>query len=318
MNKSTASALLGFLIIFSAVTGWTQSESSPSLVKVNLIVVDRNNHSINDVQKEDLTLLDNGTQQTISYFSQEQHPTKYGLVIDTSGSLRVLFPVVKAGVTAIVQANRTEDTTFIIRFISSDKIQTVQELTSDKNALTNAINGLTVQSGQTALIDGLYLAAEYAVKHRVGAERLTLILLSDGEDRASYYKEAQLFKLLRENGIQAFALGLIGDLDSERGLVRRSPRQKATDFLTRLAKETGGRAFLLDNPKNLPEAVAEIVHDIRIHYVIGYHPTQNSNQTERKIEVKLIDTKGLGKRTAITQPVITARPVSTTSEGKQP
>jgi len=311
MKRATiTSAILTFFIVTLSTCALAQTASqsvstdSGRLVKLSVIVTDRSNHSVDDVQKEDLQLFDNGAQQSILYFSREESAATYGLVIDSSGSLRSLFPLVKTNATAIIQANRINDSTFIVRFVSSDKIQTVQELTSDKAALTSAINGLNVQGGQTALIDGLYLAADYAIKHRVGRERLALVLISDGEDRASSYNETQLFKILSENEIQVFAIGLVGDLDNEKGLIRLSPRKKATDFLTRLAKETGGRILVLINPKELPNAVNEVVHDLHAQYVIGYQPPEKPDQIQRKVQVKVTNSPGREKRIAITRPVI--------------
>ncbi|HEY5839786.1 MAG TPA: VWA domain-containing protein [Pyrinomonadaceae bacterium] len=319
MKKSAASILFALALFLSAIppSNQAQTENQSTVVKLNLIVVDRNNHAVDDVQKEDLQLFDNGTAQTILSFSREEVAAKYGIVIDTSGSLRTLFPVVKAGVMTLIQANRPDDTTFITRFISSDQIHTVQPLTNDKAALTMAINGLAVRGGQTAVIDGLYLAAEYAAKHRVARERLMLVLISDGEDRASYFNESQLLKLLRERDIQIFALGLIGDLEGEQGLIRKSPKRMASEFLTRLAKETGGRAFLLEKPKDLPGAIDEIAHDIHSQYVIEYQPTERL-KPERKIEIKLTGAKEREKRKVITRAVIGAKPVTVKTESKQP
>jgi Ca-activated chloride channel homolog len=319
MKKSATSILFALALFFSTIapSHRAQTENQSSVVKLNLIVVDRNNHSVDDVQKEDLQLLDNGAVQTISSFAREEVAAKYGIVIDTSGSLRPLFPVVKSGVMTLIQANRPDDTTFIIRFISSDQIQTVQPLTNDKAALAMAINGLTVRGGQTAVIDGLYLAAEHAAKHRVARERLMLVLISDGEDRASYYKESQLLKLLHEHDVQIFALGLIGDLEDAQGLIRKSPKRMASEFLTRLAKETGGRAFLLEKPKDLPAAIDEIAHDIHSQYVIEYQPTERLN-AGRKIEIKLTGDKGREKRKVIIKTLVVAKPVTVKTESKQP
>ena len=318
MKQGLSLVSLLLVLCVGAVTFYGQSGSQPadpSLIKLKLIVVGRDNHSLDDVQKEDLQLTEDGIPQTISYFAKEETPAKYGIVIDTSGSLRTLFPAVQATAKTIIEANRSGDATFITRFISSDKIQTAQEITSDKAALTKTIDGLTVQGGQTALIDGLYLAAEYGTKHRVVGERIKLVLISDGEDRASYYNQAQLLKLLADNEVQVFAIGLVGDLEAGDALIRPGPRTKAQKFLTDLAKETGGRAFLLKTGKDLPKTVTEIVHDLRVQYVIGYQPTE-PNKAKRKVEVKVISKPGLEKRTAISsRPIMTG---SSTDRPKQP
>jgi hypothetical protein len=107
----------------------------------------------------------------------------------------------------------------------------------------------------------------------------------------------------------------VGDLEAGDALIRPGPRTKAQKFLTGLAKESGGRAFLLKTGKDLPKTVTEIVHDLRVQYVIGYQPTE-PNKAKRKVEVKVILKPGLGKRTAISSPPITTG--SSTDRPKQP
>ncbi len=59
--------------------------------------------------------------------------------------------------------------------------------------------------------------------------------MSDGEDRNSYYKEAQLFDFLRESDVQIYVIGFINELDKEGGFISKSPRSKAKSLLERFA-----------------------------------------------------------------------------------
>jgi len=279
------------------------------LVKLNVILTDRSGHSVDDVVKEDLQLLDDGTPEAIAYFSKAELPITYGLVMDMSGSLRRQFSdVIEAG-RAIVGSNKPHDQTFIVRFASSDKVEMAQEMTSDKDVLSRALGTLFVRPGQTAVIDGLCLAADYAIKHRRAGtgNRLALVLISDGEDRASYYTESDLFKLLDKGDLQVFVIGLVGELDDEKAIIRKSPRSKAIDFLTKLARATGGRAFILNSVKGLPDAISQVTHDLHTQYVIGYQPTKNPEKTNRKVEVKVVASRAHEKWTAITRRITGAK-----------
>ena len=88
-------------------------------------------------------------------------PISYGLAVDTSGSLRSqLQSVIDAGKT-IINANKPGDETFLVRFISSDKIETVQDFTANKELLMDGLDSFYVEGGQTAVIDAVYLSAEH-------------------------------------------------------------------------------------------------------------------------------------------------------------
>jgi Ca-activated chloride channel family protein len=149
--------------------------------------------------------------QTIETFTREEVPISYGLAVDTSGSLRSqIQSVIDAGKT-IVNSNKPGDETFLVRFISSDKIQTEQDFTDNKEMLMDGLDNLYVEGGQTAVIDAVYLSAEHVSEYKKGDEgdrrRRALIVITDGEDRSSFYKQEQLFARLREEDVQIFVIG---------------------------------------------------------------------------------------------------------------
>ena len=102
------------------------------LVTLNVRVIDRNNRPIDNVRQSDFHVFEDGVPQPIESFTREEVPINYGLAIDTSGSLRSqLQAVIDAG-KSIINSNKPGDETFLVRFISSDKIETVQDFTPSK------------------------------------------------------------------------------------------------------------------------------------------------------------------------------------------
>src|SRR4029434_2430597 len=133
------------------------------------------------------------------------------------------------------------------------------------------LDSFYVEGGQTAIIDAVYLSAEHVSEYKkddqlADRRRRALIVITDGEDRNSFYKQEQLFARLREEDVQIFVLGFINELDKEAGLIRKSPRDKATSLINKLATETGGRAFFPESLADLPQIANEIVRDLRTQY----------------------------------------------------
>src|ERR1041385_3969323 len=281
------------------------------LVTLHVRVIDRNNHPINRLGKEEFKVLEDGVPQPIFAFTEEEVPVIYGLAVDTSGSLRPQFNQVLDAAKTIINSNKKGDETFLERFISSDKIETVQDFTPSKDALMDGLDTLYIEGGQTAVIDGVYLAAEHVADYKKGGDddkrRRALIVVTDGEDRASYYQETQLFQTLREEDVQIFVIGFVNELDADKGLIRKSPRDKAVNLLNRLASETGGRAFFPQSISELPQIANEIVRDLRTQYVISYDPTNKAHDgTYRSIRVNVAQPTGTDKRIALTRPGRTA------------
>lgn len=276
------------------------------LVQLHVRVIDRNNRPINNVRQDEFHVFEDGVRQPIESFTREEVPISYGLAVDTSGSLRSQLPtVVEAGKT-IINSNRTGDETFLVRFISSDKIETVQDFTANKELLMDGLDSFYVEGGQTAIIDAVYLSAEHVSEYRKGDEgdrrRRALIVITDGEDRNSFYKQEQLFARLREEDVQIFVIGFVNELDKEAGLIRKSPRERAVNLINKLAEETGGRAFFPESVSELPQIANEIIRDLRTQYVIAYNPTNKTpDGTFRAIKVTVDQPSNSEKRIALTR-----------------
>lgn len=277
------------------------------LVNLNVRVVDRFNRPIPNLKQGDFTVYEDGKVQPISFFSQSEVPTNYALVIDNSGSLRFQLEKVIEASKIIVETNRPDDETGVVRFVSSNKIEILQDFTTDKNELFDALDNMYIEGGQTAIIDAVYLAAEKVDEYErsQGPEdrkRRALILVSDGEDRASYYKEDQLFDLLREADVQIFTVGFVNELDKDGGFIRKSPQKRAKEFLSKLAEETGGKAYFPNDLSELNTIATDIASELRTQYSIGYLPDDTKPEgAYRNIKVVVKDGPDKQKRIAITR-----------------
>ena len=298
--KRLAGALIALFSLWLpsvCVHSQSQPPAAQNMVVLNVRVTDSENHSVSDVPREDFRITEDGRPQTISFFSKEDIPLTYALAVDTSGSLRSQFDRIIATAATIVSNNQPDDETLLIRFISSDKIEKVQALTSDSRAVIKGLQNLRIEGGQSAVLDAVYLAADSVSENKVGDKSLrrrAMILVTDGEDRASYYNEDQVFKFLGQHDVQIFVIGFVNEL---RGRVRT----KATALLTRLATDTGGRVFFPSSVSELVSITKEIIRDIRTQYILGYVPTNASNNSFHKVLVSVAEKTGAEKRIAVTR-----------------
>ena len=226
------------------------------------------------------SVFEDGVEQPIEFFTREEVPVSYGLAVDNSGSLRSQLQSVIDAAKMIINSNKPGDETFLVRFISSDKIETMQDFTSNMELLQDALDNMYIEGGQTAVIDAVFLSAERISEYKKGDDndrrRRALIVVTDGEDRVSFYKQEQLFARLREADVQIYVIGFVNELDRESGFIRKSSRDKAVNLLNKLASETGGRAFFPQSISELPRIASEIVRDLRTQYVLAYNPTNKA------------------------------------------
>lgn len=268
----------------------------PQMVMLHVRVTDASGKAVTDVPQSSFQVTENGVPQQIDLFMNKEIPLSYGLVIDNSGSLHDLIEKVVSASIRIVNSNLEADEAFLIRFISSDKIEIVQKPTSDKKLLVDGLNDLYIEGGATAVIDAVYLSAQMLAEVKSDVtkpRRKVLVLVTDGDERNSYYREKDLLKLLYANESQIYIVGLTQDLDSKK-------REKALRLLRLLAGETGGRLFLPASPAELDRIADEIINDIRTQYVLGYIPAKSA-QDFHKVQVTIADNPNQEKRIAVTR-----------------
>lgn len=170
----------------------------------------------------------------------------------------------------------------------------MQEFTADKTLLNRGLDSLYVEGGQSAVVDAIYIAVQHVAKRRKsGDRRRAVVVLSDGEDRASYYTADKLVDLLRATDVQLFIMGIVAQLDGVGSLTKQSPRDTAKELMGRLAKESGGRVFFPKDFEELRHAAKEIAHDLHKQFMVRYQPANTSARDDfRQIEVTVREAPG--------------------------
>jgi len=203
----------------------TAEASDPSTtISVNVKVVnvlatvrDKSGKIVNDLNKEDFVLSEDGRPQSIRYFTRETNlPLTLGLLVDTSLSQRrVLDQERSASHSFLDQMVREDrDQAFIIHF--DREVELLQDLTSSHQKLEQALGLLQTpqypatgggsnggggggnwpgggsggrsghgghHGGGTMLYDAVYLASDELMQKQEG--RKALVLLTDGVDTGS-------------------------------------------------------------------------------------------------------------------------------------
>lgn len=270
-------------------------------VRLSLIVTDAKDKSLDAISKEDLHVLEDKVEQTVLSVEPDVRPIDLGIAIDASGSVRpYIEPIIE--VSKLIVVNREpKDEIFLERFISSEKIERLQDFTSNRKLLTGALDSIYVEGGQSAVIDAVYMAAEYIAAHNRNLDRRkALIVFTDGEDRNSYYNLEKLLALLHKERVQIFIVGLILDLQDQPTKIRPAGnRERAIRLLTALAEETGGRVFFPRDKAELGQSIAQIVHDLDGQFRITYQSSNNEKKNFRKVEVKLLSPAGENRKAIV-------------------
>ena len=107
-------------------------------------------------------------------------------------------------------------------------------------------------------------------KHRL------LLLLSDGKDESSRFSFEETLEYARRAGVTIYSIGLA--LDSGDARVK----------LAKLAEETGGRSFFIDDVSRLEDIYVSIERDLRSQYLVAYQSSSSDESDEfRSVELSV-------------------------------
>ena len=129
--------------------------------------------------------------------------------------------------------------------------------------------------GETALYDAVAAALEHLKKGN--RDKKVLIVISDGGDNASKHKLTEIMALAGQPDAIVYTIGIFDEQDEDRN----------PGVLKRLAKDTGGEAFLPKSLKDVAPICEQIARDIRNQYTIAYVPTNRKRDgSYRVVQVK--------------------------------
>lgn len=258
-------------------------EVEVNLVELYVAVTDKSSELVRGLTQDDFEVFESGKKQEISKFELvENLPLTVGILLDTSGSMRSSLVQAQDAAASFLRSVMTpRDRSFAVSFASRPRL--AMPPTDDVEAVARSFEDLQAV-GDTALHDALVHSLYYF--RGVKGQR-ALVLLSDGDDNASYISYKDALEYARRSGVAIYAIGfnLPGFMSGLRGK------------LAELSEITGGKAFFTGKSEELPAIYEQIERELRSRYLIAY----NSNQTGpapggfREVEVKV--KRGLQART---------------------
>jgi len=289
-SASTLRCLVAVIVIVLPSLARPQ-ESSPSrshqgddyTINVNVDVVvlhattqDHKGTLVSGLDKNDFQVYENGVLQQIKYFSHDDIPVTVGLVIDNSGSMKPKRADVIAAALAFARSSNPQDQMFVVNF--NEKVSFgLPESTpfTDHVAQLEVALSRIAADGETALYDAIAAALEHL---KMGnRDKKVLIVISDGGDNASKHKLTEIMALAGQPDAIIYTIGIFDEQDADRN----------PGVLKRLARDTGGEAFLPESLKEVTPICERIAHDIRNQYTLAYVPTNRKRDgTYRAIQVK--------------------------------
>lgn len=260
------------------------------LVNIYATVVDSNGRYVRGLKKSDFLVEEDGKRQVLAHFDQNQDtPVSVGIVLDTSGSMRLKLETATDAIDRFVRTIHPDDDVFLMGFDTETYV--LQDFTNDRAKLKKALR-YAEPAGGTALYDALEQALD-KVKDGANNKR-AILLITDGEDTASEASFAAVRQRIRGSESLLYALGISPSADFEvPNRIGRFAGRDTVDMniLRTLAADSGGRAFPVSEDmmggKNgqFENILVQIAEELRNQFTLAYYPTHPDDGQYHTIRV---------------------------------
>lgn len=202
------------------------------------------------------------------------------LAIDISGSMNAAgkLGMAKSVAQTYIHQIRADDLVAILVFNETSTL--VQDVTSDQQALADAVDGLRA-SGDTAMYDTLLKGIE-VLNPLPG--RKAIIVLTDGLDNHSKHDAVDVLKAIGESGLSISTIGL-GKAGQSTGNITALDETG----LSALAEQAGGQYGYANDLESLQSLYEQYGRSLKSEYAITYtSPSALHDGFNRSLTVSLV------------------------------
>ncbi|HYX41073.1 MAG TPA: VWA domain-containing protein, partial [Pyrinomonadaceae bacterium] len=258
-------------------------------LNVTAIRADGSNAPVNS---KEISLYDDGVEQTIQSFNPDPTPAHIVLLVDNSKSLRTDVPKLAQVAREFIYEIFEGDQLLIVGYDENAEI--VTDWTDNPKQVEAPLNMLR-KRGEPHLFDAISAVIDEALRPMSGGSRKrAIVLIGDGLDRGSKIKFKTVLAELQTEDIAAYALQIP---DRTGGALRRD-QPKPAQVVKQLAEATGGRVLSLDDPRTAARSICDELRKAR--YLLTYSPTSFSSFDARRLLVA--GNAGLNLRYKAAQP----------------
>ena len=230
---------------------------------VQVGVVARRDNGEMPVTSKEVSVYDNGVEQSIRNFTPDPSPAKIVLLVDNSLTIRADVDKLEQAAREFAYEIYEGDKLLIVGY--DEQAEIVSDWTDDAKSIEKSLK-LFRKKGQPYLFDAIRAVVDQALRP-LPAQKRVIVVISDGLDRGSKATFEQTLAELQAENITVYAVQAV---DRTRGAIRRDvPKPKVV--IDKLAEGTGGQIFSIDDPSAAAKAICDELRKNR--YVLSYVPS---------------------------------------------
>lgn len=227
------------------------------------VVAKRDDNRSTPITSKEVSVYDNGIEQSIRNFTPDPSPANIVLLVDNSLSIRADVEKLEGAAREFAYEIYKGDKLLIVGY--DEQAEIVSDWTDDAQSIEKSLK-LFRKKGQPHLFDSIRAVVAEALRPLQGQKRI-IVVISDGLDRGSKATFEQTLAELQSENIMVYAVQAV---DRTRGAIRRDvPKPRVV--IDKLAEGTGGQIFSIDEPQLAAKTICDELRQNR--YVLSYIPS---------------------------------------------
>src|SRR5437870_11402432 len=256
----------------SAQAGRRAHPTSEASTVLN-VVATRANGATAPITSKDISVFDNGVEQTIRNFAPDLSPARIVLLVDNSLTIRADVEKLEAATLEFAYEIYDGDKLLVVGYDNNAEI--VSDWTDDSKKIESELKTFR-KKGEPHLFDAVMAVTGDALQP-LSAQKCAIVVISDGLDRGSKTKFTQALSSLQSLDIVVYCVQAI---DRTRGAIRRDvpkPRQ----VIDELAEGTGGGIPPIADSREVAKAISDELR--KNPYGLSYLPHSVTLREARRL-----------------------------------
>jgi Ca-activated chloride channel homolog len=240
-----------------------------NLVNVFVTVQNEGGEFITSLNRDDFRIYEDDVPQEIGIFEkQDQVQSAIGILLDTSGSMVDILPLMVRGVREFTRSISRLDDFFVASFGTS--VKTLQNYSESQKHLEDALQTLKPYGSST-----MYDALNYGMDKLSNRdqERKALIVFTDGNDNGSNMGHGETIEHAQRSATLLYFVAI------------GSPVLVDSHTLDDLASVSGGRTVYLPKTQSASPILEQIRTELAKQYYLGYYIPRKPGFHRIRVEV---------------------------------
>lgn len=240
-----------------------------TLVNVFLTVQDPRGETVTGLAADDFRIYEDDIEQKIAVFEKDDRvESAIGVLVDNSGSMVDILPIMKTGVLDFAQKSRHADEFFVMTFgIHAQVLLDVHQPVQNLDSAFKSVNA----RGTSVLFDAMVQAMTKVGKST--HQRKALVVFTDGNDNGSKAGFHEVSLMAQQTGVLLYFVPIGPKVHVDQPTVED------------LAKLSGGRVIYLEKSAPIRPAMESIRTELAKQYYLGYYTARRPGPHHIRVEI---------------------------------